>query len=143
MSKHIILPIATVAAVGFAGLAHAEGDLYIYNWSDYTSPELVEKFEAETGIEVTIDTYDSNETALAKLQSGATGYDIVVPSQHFVEIMISEGLLQKIGKDRWKPSVVEGTYGIKFTRYETFAGDLLFHLHQQLLDNLELKPVKH
>ncbi|MDE0053370.1 MAG: extracellular solute-binding protein [Gammaproteobacteria bacterium] len=97
MSKHAILPIATAAVVGFAGFAHAEGDLFIYNWSDYTSPELVEKFEAETGIEVTIDTYDSNETALAKLQSGATGYDIVVPSQHFVEIMISEGLLQKVG----------------------------------------------
>jgi len=91
---------ATIAAAALAlatGSAQAEGELFIYNWSDYTSPELIEKFEAETGIEVTIDTYDSNETALAKLQSGATGYDVLMPSQHFVEIMISEGLLQKVG----------------------------------------------
>ena len=87
--------IAAAMLLWASGAAWAEGELYIYNWSDYTSPELVEKFEAETGITVTIDTYDSNETALAKLQSGATGYDIVVPSQHFVEIMVKEGLLQE------------------------------------------------
>ena len=45
-----------------------------------------------------IDTYDSNETLLAKLQAagGSTGYDLAVPSQHFVEIMIKEGLLEKV-----------------------------------------------
>ena len=79
-----------------AGTSHAEGELFIYNWTDYTAPDLIEKFEAETGISVTLDTYDSNETLLAKLQSGATGYDIVVPSHNFVEIFISEGLLQPI-----------------------------------------------
>ena len=89
--------IAAAMLLWTSGSVWAAGELYIYNWSDYTSPELIEKFEAETGITVTIDTYDSNETALAKLQSGATGYDIVVPSQHFVEIMIKEGLLQKVG----------------------------------------------
>ena len=58
---------------------------------------MVKKFEAETGIQVIIDTYDSNETLLAKLQAagGSTGYDLAVPSQHFVEIMIKEGLLRK------------------------------------------------
>lgn len=70
--------------------------LYLYSWAGYTAPELIEKFEAETGIEVILDTYDSNEMLLARLQAGATGYDIVVPSQHFVEIMIAEGLLQEI-----------------------------------------------
>ncbi|MFV1494569.1 extracellular solute-binding protein [Phaeobacter sp. JH18-32] len=79
-----------------AGTAFAEGELFLYNWTDYTAPDLIEKFEAETGISVTLDTYDSNETLLAKLQSGATGYDIVVPSHNFVEIMVSEGLLQPI-----------------------------------------------
>ena len=97
MNERFILPFAAAALIGATGLARAEGNLYIYNWSDYTPPDLVERFEAETGIDVTIDTYDSNETALAKLQSGATGYDIVVPSQHFVEIMIMEDLLQKVG----------------------------------------------
>jgi len=68
----------------------------LYNWSDYTPQDLVDKFEKETGINVTIDTYDSNETLLAKMQSGATGYDLAVPSQHFVEIMVQEDLLKKI-----------------------------------------------
>ena len=88
--------LATTAMGLSATAAMAEGDLFIYNWTDYTPPALVEKFEAETGISVTVDTYDSNETLLAKLQSGANGYDIVVPSHNFVPIFISEGLLQPI-----------------------------------------------
>lgn len=79
-----------------ASAALAEGELLIYSWTDYTSPELIEKFKAETGIQVTIDTFDTNETLLARLQSGATGYDIVMPSHNFVPIFISEGLLQPI-----------------------------------------------
>jgi spermidine/putrescine transport system substrate-binding protein len=70
----------------------------LYNWADYTPEDLIEKFEKETGISVTVDTYDSNETLLAKLQAGggSTGYDLAVPSQHFVEIMIKEGLIEKV-----------------------------------------------
>ncbi|RMH51352.1 MAG: extracellular solute-binding protein [Alphaproteobacteria bacterium] len=93
MTVRILAAGAALAAL--AGAATAE-ELHIYNWTDYTAPELIEKFEAETGIDVIVDTYDTNETLLAKLKSGATGYDIVVPSQHFVKIMIQEGLLQKI-----------------------------------------------
>ena len=75
----------------------AENTLNFYNWTDYTPPELLQKFEDETGIKVVLDTYDSNETLLAKLQAGGANYDLVVPSQHFVEIMVKEGLLQKVG----------------------------------------------
>lgn len=39
--------------------------------------------------------------------------------------------LQQIGKDRWQPTAVDGTYGLSLTRYSTFAGDLLVHLHPQ------------
>ena len=76
--------------------AKAGGNLFIYNWTDYTSPALIQKFEKETGIKVTVDTYDSNETLLAKLKSGATGYDIVVISSDFVPIFIKEKLIQAI-----------------------------------------------
>jgi spermidine/putrescine transport system substrate-binding protein len=79
-----------------ASFSIAQGELFIYNWSDYTSPDLIEKFEAETGIKVTLDIYDSNETLLAKMKSGATGYDIIVPSHSFVPIFISEGLLEPV-----------------------------------------------
>src|SRR3546814_5708788 len=58
--------------------------------------DLLTKFEKDTGIKVTLDVYDSNETMLAKLQAGAAGYDVVVPSDYMVKIMIEEGLAEKI-----------------------------------------------
>lgn len=88
--------LAALTVTGAAGSARAAGDLFVYNWTDYTSPDLLKKFEAETGIKVTLDTYDSNETLLAKLKSGAAGYDIVVVSSDFVPIFAKEGLIQKI-----------------------------------------------
>ena len=110
--KRLLTIFAASAALLTLGSAKAEGELFIYNWTEYTPPELVEKFEKETGIKVSVDTYDSNETLLAKLQAGATGYDLVVPSQNFVPIMIKEGLIQKVAvydlpnyknyEDAWK-----------------------------------------
>ena len=69
-----------------AGLAFAEGELQLYNWGNYTSPELLEKFEAETGIKVTVTDFDSNDTALAKIEAGGAGFDLVVPSANYVPI---------------------------------------------------------
>jgi len=89
------LIVSAAAAALMATTAMAE-QLHLYNWTDYTAPDLIAKFEAKTGIDVVVDTYDSNETLLAKLKAGATGYDLVVPSQHFVKILINEGLLQKV-----------------------------------------------
>lgn len=84
--------LASVLALS-AGLAQAEGKLNIYNWGNYTNPEMIEKFEAAYDIDVTLDGYDSNETMLAKVKEGNTGYDIVVPGDYMVAIMIEEGLL--------------------------------------------------
>ncbi|WP_420567605.1 ABC transporter substrate-binding protein [Thalassovita sp.] len=88
MTAAMILPLA--------GTASAEGSLNIYVWADSIAPDLIEKFTSETGIEVNVDSFSSNEDALTKLQSGASGYDLVTPSQHFVKIMIDEGLLEDI-----------------------------------------------
>lgn len=85
----------TVAMTMVAGAAMAEGELNIFNWGNYTSPEMIEKFEAETGIKVTITDYDSNDTALSKVKAGGHGFDIVVPSGTYVPIWISEGLLME------------------------------------------------
>ena len=80
-----------------AGAAEAQDkEVFLYNWSNYFPPDLLQKFEKDTGIKVTLDVYDSNETLLAKLQAGATGYDVVVPSDYMVKIMIAEGIAQKI-----------------------------------------------
>lgn len=93
---------ALLFVFAFASTAMAEGELLIYNWSDYTAPELIKKFEAETGIKVTLDIYDSNETLLAKLKSGGRGYDIIVPTHNFIPVMIQDGLIQKINASKMK-----------------------------------------
>ncbi|MGF1446718.1 MAG: extracellular solute-binding protein [Pikeienuella sp.] len=80
--------------------ALAEGELNIYNWGNYTNPELIEKFEAQTGIDVTITDYDSNDTALAKVEAGGHGFDIVVPSASYVPIWVEKGLLLEARPDQ-------------------------------------------
>ena len=87
--------ILLVASLGMPR-ASAEGEVNFYTWADYTSPELIEKFEAETGITVNIDTFASNEDLLAKMMAGATGYDIIVPGDYLVEILIKEDLLLRV-----------------------------------------------
>jgi len=92
----------TAAALLLASTAaaHAEGVLNLYNWGNYTSPELLEKFEAETGIKVTVTDYDSNDTALAKVEAGGSGFDLVVPSGNYVPIWIEKGLIQELDPAR-------------------------------------------
>jgi spermidine/putrescine transport system substrate-binding protein len=85
---------ATAAAGEFP--TTGTGVVNLYNWTDYIDPALLEKFTAETGIEVILDVFDSNETLLAKLQSGATGYDVIMPSDYMVQQMIELGMLQNV-----------------------------------------------
>ncbi|WP_428512186.1 extracellular solute-binding protein [Roseovarius sp.] len=87
----------TVATIALAGAAHAEGSLNIYNWGNYTSPEMIEKFEQEFDVDVTITDYDSNTTALAKIEAGGHGFDIVVPTHSYMGVYIDKGLLMKPG----------------------------------------------
>lgn len=75
--------------------AHAEGELNLYNWGDYINPEVLTRFTAEYGVKVNLDTYGSNEEMLAKIQAGATGYDIVFPSVHMHDILAKLDLLWK------------------------------------------------
>ena len=90
------LTAATVAAGLAIGPAAAEGSLNIYNWGNYTNPELIKKFEETYKVTVTLDDYDSNEIMLAKVNEGNTGYDIVVPGDYMIKVMIEQGLLAKI-----------------------------------------------
>ena len=88
---------AVTAFALMAGAAQSGETLALYNWGDYINPAVLEQFTAETGIKVTLDTYSSNEEMLAKIQAGATGYDIVFPSVHMNDIMLKLGLLEKTG----------------------------------------------
>lgn len=72
------------------------GKLNIYIWSAYLPKEVIDKFAAETGIKVNFDTYDSNEALLEKLQSGVADYDLVVPSDYMVRILVAEKLVQPL-----------------------------------------------
>lgn len=67
-----------------------------YNWTDYIDPEILTMFEEECGVRVVYDTFSSNEDLLAKLQAGATGYDVIVPSDYMVTIMMQLGLLKEL-----------------------------------------------
>ena len=90
-----------IAVFAVSGAAHAEDDkvLNIYNWSDYIAPDTVSRFEAETGIKVHYDVYDSNEVLEAKLLAGHSGYDLVVPSASpFLARQAAAGVYQKIDK---------------------------------------------
>jgi len=94
------LLLATAMALVAAPMAQAEGELQLFNWGNYTSPELLAKFEAETGIKVTVTDYDSNDTALAKIEAGGHGFDLVVPSANYIPIFRDKGLIAELDLSR-------------------------------------------
>ena len=78
-----------------------ESELFMFNWSDYFSPDNKKTFEEQFNTAITYDTYPSNEELLAKLQAGGKGqYDIAVPTQEFVVTLANGGFLQKLDKGR-------------------------------------------
>ncbi|WP_417307485.1 polyamine ABC transporter substrate-binding protein [Devosia sp.] len=72
----------------------------VYNWSDYIAEDTIPNFEAETGIKVNYDVFDSNELVEAKLLAGNSGYDVVVPSGFFLERQAAAGLFQPLDKSK-------------------------------------------
>lgn len=89
-------PTAIVAALLLTTSVAQGAELNLFNWGNYTSPELLAKFEQETGIKVTVTDYDSNDTALAKIEAGGHGFDLVVPSANYVGIFRDKGLLTEL-----------------------------------------------
>ncbi|MEX3774452.1 polyamine ABC transporter substrate-binding protein [Pseudomonas sp. MYb118] len=80
--------------------AQAAGTVHIYNWSDYIGENTLADFQKETGIKPVYDVFDSNETLEGKLLAGRTGYDVVVPSNHFLGKQIKAGAFQKLDKSQ-------------------------------------------
>jgi putrescine transport system substrate-binding protein len=115
-----------LAALGAAALAlvvatlpaPARGEeeekvLNVYNWADYIAPDMIARFEKETGIKVRYDNFDTNEILHAKMVAGRSGYDIVVPSSYFGRMQLMGGLLRPIDRSlvpNWKnldPAILE------------------------------------
>lgn len=95
-------PKTPVAAPGPGAVAPAaeEKVLNVLNWSDYIAPDTIEKFEKETGIKVNYDVFDSNEVLETKLLTGRTGYDVVVPTDYFLERQAKQGILLPLDKSK-------------------------------------------
>ena len=88
-----------ISALMLATPALAQDNIVnVYNWSDYIAEDTVAKFEAETGIKVNYDVFDSNELVEAKLLAGNSGYDVVVPSGFFLERQVAAGLFMPLDK---------------------------------------------
>lgn len=74
--------------------------LYLYNWGDYIDPDLIDKFEEESGYKVVMETYDSNEAMITKIKQKSTNFDICIPSEYAVEMMRDQGLLEKLDHNK-------------------------------------------
>ena len=92
--------------------AKVGGTLYYYNWADYVNPKTYPAFTKATGVKVKKDFFVSNEDLQAKLQAGATGYDLAAPTGYMVKILAEAGKLEKI--DWSKLPTVEKNIDPKF-----------------------------
>jgi spermidine/putrescine transport system substrate-binding protein len=104
MTKSILRnAFLSLAAAATAALLCACGPkkpvLHIFTWSDYMAEGVVERFEKDHNCKVKIVTFDSNESMLAKLNAGATGYDLIFPSSYMVKIMNEKGMLMPLNHD--------------------------------------------
>lgn len=77
--------------------ARGTGEVIVYNWSEYIPEDVLDDFTKETGIKVIYSTYESNEAMYAKLKiMRGKSYDVVCPSTYFIDLMVRDGLLQKL-----------------------------------------------
>lgn len=92
----------TTGGSGATEPAELEDALSIYTWAEYQSEDNVATFQDDNGVTISLDIYDSNEAAIAKLelQGGSSGYDIVVPTGSFIPQMVEKGLLQPLDKSK-------------------------------------------
>lgn len=99
--------------------------LYVYNWTEYITSDLLKKFTAETGIQVVYSTYESNEEMYAKLkinQDSAQPYDIVVPSSHYVTRLIKEDLIQPLDLSKLNiANLIPGTLNKPFDPHNKYS----------------------
>jgi putrescine transport system substrate-binding protein len=97
------LPLLVSLLAFAAAPAFGQGQVNVYNWSDYIAEDQLKAFEKDSGIKVNYTTYDSNEILEAKLRAGRSGYDVVVPtaSPFFVR-QLAAGLYKPLDKARLK-----------------------------------------
>lgn len=90
----------TAAAPATGASTTTEGELFLYNWADYVSPDNVDAFSKQFNVKVTQDFYQSNEDLLAKLEAGGTGYDVAAPTDYMVQLLSDKGMLLPLDLSR-------------------------------------------
>ena len=93
-----VVPVAL--ALWFSAGTQAQSSVSVYNWTDYIGETTLADFQAKTGIKVIYDVFDSNETLEGKLLAGRTGYDVVVPSNHFLARQVKAGAFLKLDRSQ-------------------------------------------
>lgn len=73
-----------------------DDQLAFYNWADYIDEEILSDFEEECGVTVTLDTYSSNEEAMARIQAGNSGFDVLIPTDYAAGILAEGGHLKEL-----------------------------------------------
>ena len=102
MKKFIVTMVALSVAVlgltgcGAKGNTSDAGEVIVYNWGEYIDPDVITQFEEETGIKVVYDEFETNEIMYPKVETGASQYDIICPSDYMISKMIENDLLQEI-----------------------------------------------
>ena len=112
--KRLVFAVLLSLALTFT-LAGCQGGgkevVHIYNWGEYIDESIFKEFEAQTGIKVVYQTYESNEVLYAKLKGGGANYDVIFPSDYMASRMISEGMLEKLNFDNMPNiSKIDETY---------------------------------
>ena len=100
MKKTLLLLTLVFTLISCGKSSKDENTLYLYGWADYIPKETYQAFEKETGIKVIEDIYSSNEEMFTKLKAGGAGYDIVLPSADYTEIMMKEKMIDKLDKSK-------------------------------------------
>ena len=89
-----------IAAIVLNGCAKPVKTLHIYIWSSYLPQPVIDQFTKRTGINVTVDLYESNEDLMAKLASGVVSYDLCVPSDYVVQPLVQQKLILPLDHSR-------------------------------------------
>jgi putrescine transport system substrate-binding protein len=101
----LLLLVAPITISGVEAQAAEEKRLFIYNWTDFIGHDTIAEFEKQTGIKVTYDVYDSEETMDARLLAGSSGYDVVIASTEYFGREIKAGVyipLDRTKLPNWK-----------------------------------------
>ena len=94
------LIVGSVAYTSYLHFSSSHSDeLYVYNWGEYIDESVIDEFEAETGIHVTYDLFETNEEMYPVIEAGGIAYDAVCPSDFMIQKMREHDLLAEINFD--------------------------------------------